>query len=183
MNIKTGLRVLIALAVIVAVVYWAVDSTRSRTYTGDEISFNMGSGSVVISHSAEEAALARFSTTGVRGTFAIASNALEVSVSSTRQGTGASAVNTVELEVPPGTADVRVTRGTDVNLTLEGAKAATVIFTPQSEEATRTTYIAAAIVILVALFYISRTFNHGWIGWLRRRGQVKTIGDTEQAST
>jgi len=183
MNIKTGLRVLIGLVIIVAVLYWAIDSTRTTTFTGDEISFNMGSGSVVITHSAEEAAVARLSTTGVRGTFAVASNTLDLTVSSSREGTGTSAVNLVELEVPPGTTDLRVTRGSDVMFTLEGAKAATVIFAPQSEEATRTTYIVAAVVVLVALLYISRTLNHRWINWLRRRGQVETVSGSEQTST
>jgi hypothetical protein len=177
MKVKIILRMLIALVVIAGVAFWAFDSVRERNYSGSALSFPVGSGSVVITNSAQEPVSAGLSTAGSRGAFAVVINDNSgLSTRSTREGSGNNTRNVVALELQPGTTDLRVTHGAGgsgvVTVTIDANHTMTAVVSPQSILEARATLALAAVVILGTLYYISRTYKHRWIGWLRQRSPV-----------
>jgi hypothetical protein len=74
-----------------------------------------------------------------------------------------------EFELPPGVSEFTVVHGLNVNFA--ATTETTLAATAQSLSAgvARSTVIAAGVVVLAALFYISRTTGHRWINLLRRQ--------------
>ena len=175
MNIK-GMRinwkVLLALVVIVGVSYWAVNSVLPRSYDGSILDFGVGSGTVTVTNPSIESIPAQLVA---KRSFRVSSAIENLSGSPTRQGSGIDATYVLEFELPPGESMFLITRGTDVNfvVTTETRLEATV--KPASATSARTTIIVAAVVVLGALFYISRTTGHRWIKILR--GQETSVPD------
>lgn len=164
---KFNWKVIVALLIIPVVIYWAISSTATQTLSGAEITLNMGSGPVTIHNPSETAAAAVFSTTGTRGAFTIGGSVLDAPVASTRTGSGRTQANIVELELPQGTSEVFVARGSGVSLTLTGEAPLEVTVKPVSDSEARTTYIAAALISIAALVFVSFTTNHAWLKRLR----------------
>jgi len=167
-TIKKGLRILISLAVIVGAVYWGYTSTRSKTYSGSELSFEMGGGDTVIKNPSENPVMAQLTTKGSGRNFTVASDALNTTVSSTREGTGANTVNSAEIELPPGSTDLRLTRGSNVTLTVSGETSIEATVSPVSTSRARTIWIIAAVLVIGALYFISGTFEHRWLNRFRK---------------
>lgn len=167
---KINFRVVIALLIVVGVAYWAFDSVRQQTHSGTDFSFPMGGGAVVVNNTGQEPAQARLTSTGTRGLFTVNSTVLDAPVNATREGSGANTVYAVDLELPPGTSEVSLNRGSNVTMTINADNPVEVVVNPQSESGMTTTLIAAAVVILGALFYASSTTQHAWLRGLRSRG-------------
>lgn len=152
-------KIVIALLIIAGTAYWAFDSVNTRSYAGSGIEFTVGNGSSVsISHEATEPVLLDITASS---SFAVTSSESDLSGSGTREGSGRNVVYRHQVELPAGTTDFRVTRGSNVTFAVDGAAEATVV--PMQGDAARTTLIVAALVIIAALFYISRTLEHRWI--------------------
>lgn len=176
---KINFRVVIALLIVVGVAYWAFSSTQQTTYSGTELSFLMGGGPVVINNTGDEPAQAQLKSTGTRGAFGVSSSVLDSNVNAAREGTGANSVFTVDLELPPGTSEVSLTRGSNVTMTINANAPVEAVVYPQSQDGTRATLIAAGVVILGALFYASSATKHGWLRALRSRGAAPTAQSDE----
>lgn len=162
-------KVVLAFVVIAGVIFWAVDSVRSRSYSGTDLSFNTAGGIITVTNPAGEPAAAQFISSGSR-TFRVSSTIDGVSGSSTRIGTGSTRTQQFEFELPPGTSEFTVSGGTDVRFVADTATAelqATV--NPMSSESRRNTLIAAAVVVFGTLFYASNATGHQWIKSLRHR--------------
>ena len=52
---KFNWRVLIAFVVLVGAIFWGVDSVRTRSYSGTDLSFGIGSGPVSVTNSSDAA--------------------------------------------------------------------------------------------------------------------------------
>lgn len=182
-TLNKAFRVLIALAVIVGAVYWAYTSTRNRTYAGSELSFELAGGTTVIENPSEEPVTAHLSSKGSSASFTVISDAQEDRITSTREGSGASAVHRAELELPPGLTELQVTRGSNVMLTTEGETRINATVSPTSANGARTIWIVALVVVVGALYYISRTLQHRWLAALRQRLQQPGSERPTQAST
>lgn len=168
-NVKVALKIVVALAVIVAAAYWAITSARSQTYAGNELEFTLGGGKVVITNHGEEPVPAVLSARGSTAAFTVSSSNPELSVRSTREGSGASAMNTAEIMLPPGESDLQLTRGSNVTLRAESEARLEAKVARVSTNTLRFTLIVSAVAILGALYYISATLGHPWKGWLRGR--------------
>jgi len=168
---KINWRGLVALAVIVIVVFWAVDSVRSHSYTGTNLNFNIGSGPVTVTNPSDASVPVQLVGTGGRS-YTVSSTIDGVSGSSTRQGTGREAAQLFEFALPPGVSEFTVARGADVNFVADTDTTLEATVQSLGEGAVRTTLAAAAVVVLAVLFYISRMTGHRWIAPLRRRADA-----------
>jgi len=169
---KINWRGLIALGVIAVALFWAADSVRSRSYSGSNLNFGIGSGSVTVTNPSDAPVPVQLVGTGTRA-FMVSSTIEEVEGSSTRQGTGRNTTQMFEFALPPGSSEITVARGTNVNFVAGADTSLEAMVQPQGATEARTTLIVAAVVILGALFYISRMNSHRWIGPLRRQAAVK----------
>jgi hypothetical protein len=165
---KFNWRVLVALAVIVLTVFWVVDSVRSRSYSGTNLTFGVGRGPVTVTNSSDEPVPVQLVAAGTR-TFNVSSTIDGVSGSSTRQGTGRDTTQLFELSSPSGMSEFTVARGTNVNFISNAATQLEAIVQPLSEGEARSTMIGAAVVVLAALFYIARTTRYNWMSSLSTR--------------
>ena len=163
------IRVLVALAVIVGVVFWSFNLVRERSYSGSKISFKVGGGSVLVTNRGQEPIPVEMRATGRTSSFRIASTELGLQEASKRQTSGRDTYQAVTFELPPGPAQIEVTRGSNVQFISASNQRIDAVVTPMSAGSVRTTLIFTGLVILAALYYISRTLQHRWIGALRRK--------------
>ena len=164
---KFNWKVLIALILIVGVGYWAVYSVLPRSYNGAALDFKVGSGTVAVTNPSNELIPAQL--VAKSGSFRVSSAITGLSGSSTRQGSGSSASNLFEFELPPGVSEFTISRGRDVSFVANTETKLEATVQPVSGSTARTTLIVSAVVILATLFYVSNTTHHRWIGILRRQ--------------
>lgn len=163
---KTYLKVFVAVVVIIAVLAWAVSSAWARSYSGTNLKFDVGGGAVTITNPDQAPVTVQLVSPGTR-VFAISSTIAGVSASSTTQGTGSKAVQLLEFAQPSGVSQFTVTRGSNVSFATNTATRLDVSVQPLTQTDAQTTVIATAVVLLGALYYISRTTGHRWIARLR----------------
>lgn len=187
MSRKSIVQIVISLAVIALAIFWAFDSTRTQPYTGMDLSVRLGSGTVNVTNPGEETLVAELRSMGTRGTFAIASNNLDLTATSEREGTGSQSVNTMVVDLPPGVTDITLTRGVNagVILSITGDQAVDIVQEAMTADEARTTWIVAGIVILGSLYFLSNATGHRWLGWVKQRlSASRTRGiDPEQLPT
>lgn len=167
LNWKT-FKVLFAFVIVIGVIFWAVNLIRPHSYSGTNLNFGVGSGSVRVTNPSEEPVLVQLAGTGAR-TFRISSTIEDVSGSSTRQGSGSSSTQLFEFALPPGESEFTITGGTDVNFVANTGTTLNARVNPVSSGTRTSTLIAAAVVVLGALFYASSVTEHQWISILRRK--------------
>ena len=170
---KINWKILIALASIVGVSYWVVDSIVPRSYSGSTLNFEVGRGAVTITNPSSESVSVQF----VDGShsFRVSSTTGGLSGSSTRQGSGNSAINSFGFELPPGESEFLITRGTDVNFVAATTTSLEATMRPVNASSARTIVAVAALVILGCLFYISHALKHRWIHIFRRQNTAVSI--------
>ena len=161
------IRIIIALVVMVGVLYWSFSLVRERSYSGSKLAFEVGSGSVAVTHRGQEPIPVEMRAEGRGSTFQIESTELGLRERSTRQSSGPTTYHAVAFELPSGQAQIRVTRGSNVFFISESTQPIQAVVTPMSEGSARTIIIVAALICIGALYYISRTLDHRWIGTLR----------------
>lgn len=171
---KITWKVLLALALIVVAFFWAVDSVRPRSYSGSGLSFGIGSGPVMVTNPADEPVSVQLAGTGTRS-FSVTSTIEGLPETSTREGTGRNTTQLLDFTLPPGTSEFTVARGTNVNFVADADTNLEATVQPQGADEARTTLIIAAVVILGALFYISRTNDHRWINVLRQKSPEEAV--------
>jgi hypothetical protein len=88
---------------------------------------------------------------------------------SAREGSGATIYHAIKFELPAGQAQIKVTRGSNVFFIAESKQSIQAVVTPLAESGARITIGFAIFVCVVALYYISSTLNHRWIGTLRSK--------------
>lgn len=175
LNWKT-FKVVFALVVVLGAVFWAVDSVRSRSYSGSNLNVDVGSGSVSVTNPSDQPVTVQVFGTGSRP-FTVSSTTEGLSGSSARQGTGSSSTNFLEFVLPPGISEFTIARGANVKFVANTPTQLQVTVNPLTADESRTTLITAGVVVLGSLFYASKSINHGWITMLRR--QKASIQDTQ----
>jgi hypothetical protein len=163
------IRVIIALVVIVGVAFWSVNLVRARNYSGSKFTFNVGSGSVVVTNRGSDPIPVEMRSDGRTASFRIESADLGLREVSKSQSSGRNTYHAISFELPPGQAKIDVTRGSNVYFVSSSNQRINAVVTPMSAGSVRTTLIVAGLVILGALYYISRTLEHRWIGVVRSK--------------
>jgi len=169
---KINWRILVAIALVIGTLFWAVDGVRSRSYTGTNLNIDIGTGPVTVMNPSDAPVPVQLVGTGTRS-YTVTSTIDGVSGSPTREGTGRNATQLFAFELPPGVSEFTVVRGADVNFVADTNTNLEATVQPQGATEARTTVIVSAIVILGALFYISRTNGHRWIAPMRRRAATQ----------
>lgn len=163
------IRVIIAVAIIIGVSFWCIDRIMTRNYQGARIAFDVGNGSVVITNPGQNPILTEMRSSGRTANFRIESPENNLRESSTRQGTRSNAYHAIQLELPSGQSTINITSGSNVRFLSPSDQRISAVVTPLNSESMRLTIIATLIIIVAALFYISRLYDHQWITSLRTR--------------
>ena len=170
---KINWRVVIVGVIIVGVIVGAMDSVRSRSYSGNKLNFVVGSGPVTVTNPSDQSVLVQLLGKGARS-FSVSSTLENVTGASTMEGTGGNRSQLFAFELPPGDSEFTVVRATnattDVNFVADTDTRLEVTAQPLTANDARTTIIVAMVIILGALFYMSYTTGHRWISASRRKG-------------
>ncbi len=165
-TVKIGL----AFVLIVVTVFWAMNSVRSLSYSGANLTFPVGNGAVTMTNPSDQPLPVQLVSTGSRS-FSVSSTIEGMPRSSTKQVNGTTVSQLTAFALPPGVSEFTVVRGgnakTDVNFVANTETKLEAVAQPLSTNDARTTIIVAVVVTLGTLFYISRATGHRWIGILR----------------
>jgi hypothetical protein len=176
-------KVLIALVVLVAVLFWGVDSLRTRWYSGTDLDFGVGSGPVTITNSTDASVPVQLVSTGTR-TFTVSSTADGVLGTSERQGSGRTITQLFAFDLPPGITELLVGAHTSaVSFVTGAAPRLDASVQPLAASDAKTTTIVAGVVILGTLFYISKATDHRWLKLIRRKQATVQVQKTEPHAT
>lgn len=161
------IRMVLALALVVFVSFWAFNQIRERSYSGSKIAFDVGNGSLVVNNRGQEAIPVEMRSVGRMSTFRVESREINLAETSKRQTIGGTTYQVVAFELPPGQTAIEIVRGSNVMFVSSSSQRIDATVTPMNASSTRTTVIFSGIVALAALYYISRLVNHQWIGTVR----------------
>ena len=159
-------KVVFALVVVIGTIFWAMDSVRPHFHSGANLNFSVGSGPVSVTNPSNQPVPVQLVGAGSRS-FSVSSTIEGVSGSSTRQGSGSTSTHVFEFSLPSGISEFTIARGTNVNFGANTETKLEATVQPVSASESRTTIIVAVVVVLVALFYISRITGHRWLNALR----------------
>ena len=152
---KINWKVLVALALMVGAIVWTANSIRSTSYSGANLNFSAGTGTVTMTNPSSESIPVRLSNASNRS-FSVSSTIDGVPRSSTR---GADA-SLIEFELPPGVSEFTIVRGSGVNFI---ADTDTNLEATVHAANTGTKIKVLAGIIVVILFFISYTTEHRWL--------------------
>ena len=165
---KINWKVLIALIVLVGASIWGIASLRTRSYSGSNLTFGVGSGPVTVTNLSD--ATMQVKLVGARpATFSVTSSIEGVAGRSTTQGSGRNATQLFEFALPPGVSEFTVIRSADVSFVSSGDTRLEASVQPLSAQDSQTTLLVAVIAIIASLFYLSSTNDHRWISASRRK--------------
>lgn len=162
---KINIRVIAALVIAAIVAYLAFDGVRQQTLEGSQLNFSVHTGRVELVNNTGEPMQVRM-TSG--RTFTVARSDGEEAMTSTRQGTGRNLVHVIESELPPGNLELRVTRGSDVNFTVDAPGSVQATVFPRSEGDAQSLIIVAVVVVVALLAYAAYSTRESWLPRLRR---------------
>jgi hypothetical protein len=165
---KINWKVVIALALIAVVSYWAVDAVRQRSYTGANLTFSVGRGPVTVTNPSDESVLVQLTSPETRA-FQVSSAIEGAAGVSEAQGVGRDRIQFLEFTLPSGVSEFTITRGSNVYFNGETDINLEATVQPLTPSEAPTPMIAAALVVAAALFYVFRTTGHLWMSALRRQ--------------
>jgi preprotein translocase subunit SecE len=168
MQVKINWRVLIAVVVIIGALFWAVNTVRPQSYTGMNLNFGIGNGTITVTNHSDTSVPTQLLGSGSRS-FSVSSTTEGVSGSSTRAGSGGNFTQVFSLVLPPGVTIFTVAGGTSVKFLANATPRLEVSVQPVNESEARTTLAVAAVVIVAALFYLSHMNGHRWLSASRRK--------------
>lgn len=163
---KFNWKIAVAALLVVGAIVWAFTSTRAQSYSGTNLSFDVGGGPVTIVNPSDDAIPVQIVGTGTRG-FSVSSNIDGVSGNSTRLGTGTSATQTFLFDLPVGSSEFAVLRGANVQFVAATDVLLEASASPMTTDNVRSTLVVAVVVVLGALFYISSATEHQWLNSIR----------------
>ena len=165
---KLNRKILISIVVLIGAIVWAASSLLTRSYSGTELDFGVGSGPITVTNPSDSALPVELISTRP-GTFIVKSSIEEISGRSTTQGSGRNTTQSFEFDLPSGVSEFTVLRSGDVNFVASTDIALEATVQPLSAEDSQSTLLVAVIAILGSLFYLSRSNGHRWISASRRK--------------
>ena len=165
------IKVVAAVVVIIRIVFWVINSVLPQSYNGTDLNFAVKGGTVVVTNPSDASIPVQFSDTGTRN-FRVSSDIEDVSGSSTRDGNGNSAIQSFDIELPAGTSEFTISRGTNVTFVASTPVELDVTVNSMLPDASRNTIIAAIVAIIGILFYASRVMDHSWIHMLTNKKPI-----------
>ena len=171
---KNILVVTLALVAIIGISYWSFDILRQRTFIGENLFFEVGNGyDISLTNPSDRPVPVEMRAAG-QTPFRITIPALDLNASSSLQGSRPDLYESVAFNLPPGQVTIHVKRGSDIWFVSDSDAALHAVVTPLSVEDVQFTITFAGSIILIALYFISSTMQHRWVGMLRDRGVAHT---------
>ena len=161
---KINRKIVVAIVVIVGALLWGLTSINSQSFSGQKLNFDVGSGPVTVTNPSDESVAVELVGTGSRS-FSLVNTTLDITGTSKRQGSG----QLFEFELPSGVSEFSVARGNGISFATSSDTSLGAIVQPLSADDIQSTLIFVVVVILGALYFISRTTEHQWITDLRQR--------------
>lgn len=166
---KSKIKVIVGLIVLIGAIYWGFTSTRSYHYSGSNIMFPVGSGHVIITNTSDEPLPIEMRSGERVASFRITSADLGLSQTSRRQGTGRDAFHNVTFEIPPGQTRIDIASGRDVRMIVRGDTRIEATVVPVALSTRRWILILSGAAALWSLYYMSSATEHRWLAALRNR--------------
>lgn len=163
---KMNWKILLALGIIIAAVILGVSALRSTSYNGTDLNLAVGNGLVTVTNTSDLALPVKLVA---KRSFTVSSSIEDISERSTLQGSGSNTTQVVEIMLPSGVSDFRITNGTAVNFVAVTDTPLEVAIQALNPADTRNRLIVAVIAILGSLFYLSSANDHRWISASRRQ--------------
>lgn len=165
---KINWKILIPSIVILVVFLWMVDSIRARSYSGTRLNFGVGNGPITVTNTSNNPVPIRLVGTGTLS-FSVSSKTDGLSGQSVRQNDNGSITQAFEFQAPPGVSELIIARGSNLNFIADTDARLAVTVQPLGAGESTTTILGALLVIVAALFYLSRTTDHRWLNRFRRK--------------
>lgn len=156
---KINWKIIVAIVLMVGAIAWTVDSTRSKSYSGTNLDFEVGNDTVTMTNPSTESIPVQLVAASNRS-FSVSSTIDDIPRISVREGTNPNITNVIAFELPPGVTEFAITRGSDVSFIAD---------TNTNLEATRhaanigTKILVLMVFLVITLFYISHTTKHRWL--------------------
>lgn len=172
MNFSWNLaKILLASLLIILAIFGAYTQLKPSSYSGADLSFAIGHGTVTMTNPSSEPVAIQVLSTGTRS-FKLTSTNPSFSGTSTRIGNGSTSTQFLDLLLPVGQTEFSVANGTNISFAATTPVLLEASVQGLSEIETRAVIGFAGIVILGALFYISRLTGHRWLAVLRGQGNA-----------
>ncbi|MBN8639678.1 MAG: hypothetical protein J0M07_30455, partial [Anaerolineae bacterium] len=149
---KINWKILIAAALMVIVAVWAVDSLRPRSYSGTDLNFAVGRGTITVNNPSDTALPVQLTGTGTR-IFTVQSQDEALRGSSARQGSGRNVNQLLDFTLPTGLSTFTIVNGSGVNLVATSTVLLEATVQSMSGSESTTVLVVTLVVLLGAAFY------------------------------
>jgi hypothetical protein len=159
-------KILFASLLIIFVIAGAINLLLPKTYSGENLNFDIGHGAIIMTNPSSEPIAAQILGTGT-GRVRMTSPTQGLGDSSELQGSGRTSSQLIEFMLPVGQTEFTTVGGNNVSFaaTTPTVLSATVQMLSQVE--IQGVIVIGGLIILAALFYISRSTNHRWLSMIR----------------
>lgn len=178
METKFNRNVIIAIVILVGTIIWGFESLRTRSYSGTDLNFSVGTGIVTMTNPSDSALPVQLIATNT-SVFSVTSSIDELAGRSTTQGTGSNRTQRYEFMLPSGVSDFTVTRSANVSFVASTTTLLEASVQPLSAGDSRATLVLAAILIAGSLFYLSYANDHQWLSAARRSKATEQAASQE----
>ncbi len=179
---KINWKILIAAALMVIVAVWAVDSLRPRSYSGTDLNFAVGRGTITVNNPSDTALPVQLTGTGTR-IFTVQSQDEALRGSSARQGSGRNVNQLLDFTLPTGLSTFTIVNGSGVNLVATSTVLLEATVQSMSGSESTTVLAVTVVVLLGAAFYIFRASGRSLTDPLQRRSPVPATMPTVSTGT
>lgn len=163
---KFNWKILVALVVLVSGFLWGVQSLRTRSYSGTDVTFSIGSGPVTVTNLSAQSVPVQLAGTGSRS-FSITNSSNDLSGTSVREGNGGNSTQLLDFDLPVGVSEFSIARGRDVMFIATADEPLEASVQPLSAAESQATLIAVVVIMSGAISYIAYTNRKFWINRLR----------------
>lgn len=180
MKFKLNLSVIAALVVMVGVIYFAFNALQKEKHAGAEITLTTN-GIITVNNTTTDPVALRATS---RRVFTVTTtDPANETLRAVREGTGAAVVQAVEAELPLGTTEMRLTRGSDVTYVLTATGPIDASVARYGPTASRNIVIGTGIICLALLFFMSQSTKHAWLAMVKQRlGSKGAAGEVSKSS-
>lgn len=165
---KVNWKAFVTLVVLVGTIYWCIDSLRTRSYSGTNLNFGVGSGPVLVTNPSDGPIPVRLIGAQV-GTFIVTSRIEGVAGRSVTQREGRTTTQLFEFALPPGSNEFTVARAADVNFVGSASVPLEATVYPLGTKSSQATVLVTVLIMLASLFFLSRLNDHRWVSASRRQ--------------
>jgi hypothetical protein len=179
---KFNWKIVLAVVILVGAVVWGMQSLQVRTFTGIDLNFGIGSGPVTVTNQTDVPIPVQLVSTGTRSFSITNSSLLDVSGSSVRQGSGSTATQLMEFDLPSGVSEFTIARGNDVTFAARSDKPMQATVQPLGAQNSQTTLLMTIVLVLGSIAYIGYTTKPIWLSRIRK-ADMSTQDTKPTAST